>query len=236
MRHIRLGFAAILATAFCAPQAMAFDIPFYDNFDSIQSSTLNAPPTGWSVYNGSVDQIAASQSAFWHINCMGTTGGCIDLDGSYPVGGGPAGVMVTSTAVNLLAGQTYQLSAYISGNQRINWLGPDTIRFGFVDPLNPGGAAIAQSTTAPLNWDTPFTLYSMLYTPSTSQAVSIFFLNYLGNDWVGPVIDNISLVNVTAVPLPASAWLLLSGLVVLAVMARRRRTDGEATEQAATAA
>ena len=35
---------------------------------------------------------------------------------------------------------------------------------------------------------------------------------------------NVRLINVTAVPLPASARLLLSGLVVLAVMARRRRT------------
>lgn len=222
MKHLKLCAVALLLSAATVHPALAFDLPFSDNFDSITSSTLNAPPPGWNVYNGSVDQIAASQSSFWHINCMGSTGGCIDLDGSYPAGQGQAGVMVTSSSVNLLAGQTYQLAAYISGNQRISWLGPDIVNFGFVNPNTPT-TPIVQTQTAPIAWDTPFTLYTMLFTPSVNQTVSIFFLNYLGHDFVGPVIDNVSLTNVSAVPLPASAWLLVSGLVMLGIMARRRK-------------
>jgi hypothetical protein len=229
MRNIKLSLAVLVATAFSAPHAMAFNLPFQDNFDGISSSTLNAAPAGWSVFNGSVDQIAAIQSSFWKINCVGNTGGCIDLDGSYPRGTSQAGVMVTSDSVVLTAGQQYQLSAMISGNQRISWLGPDTVQFGFVLPANASAGnpppALASTTTSPISWDSPFTLYTMLYTPSVTQAVSIYFLNLAGNDFVGPVIDNVSLV---AVPLPASAWLLLSGLVVLAVMARRRSQFGDA--------
>lgn len=231
MKHLGFIATALIVAGFATSPARAFDLPFTENFDFISSSTLNAAPSGWTVYNGSVDQIATIQSSFWHINCMGSTGGCIDLDGSYPAGGGQAGVMVTSSSVNLLAGNTYQLSAYISGNQRVSWLGPDTVNFGFVDPSNPTGVPLAQSQTTPIAYDSPFTLYSMLYTPTTNQAVSIFFLNYLGKDFVGPVIDNISLVNLTAVPLPASAWLLLSGLAMLAIMARRRRSEDEPLKQ-----
>jgi len=99
-----------------------------------------------------------------------------------------------------------------------------------LDPTTLPGSnpptALAVSTTAPINWDSPFTLYTLLYTPSVNQAVSIFFNNYLGSDWVGPVIDNVSLVNLTAVPLPASVWLMLSGMLVLMLMARRQSLFG----------
>jgi len=40
-----------------------------------------------------------------------------------------------------------------------------------------------------------------------------------GGDNIGPLLDNVSL---TAVPLPAAAWLLLSGLVGFAALGRRK--------------
>jgi PEP-CTERM motif len=49
---------------------------------------------------------------------------------------------------------------------------------------------------------------------------SIFFAA-LGGDNIGPILDNVSL---TAVPLPAAAWLLLSGLAGLGFVGRRKAT------------
>jgi len=49
--------------------------------------------------------------------------------------------------------------------------------------------------------------------------VASIFFETGGGDNVGPILDDVSL---TAVPLPAAAWLLLSGLVGFGALGRRK--------------
>jgi hypothetical protein len=97
------------------------------------------------------------------------------------------------------------------------------------------GRGVTKRRTSQLNWNPPsgsgcidldgstgnagYTLYSLEFLATeTFAGVSIFF-DAAGGDNVGPMLDNVTL---TAVPLPAAAWLLLSGLVGFAALGRRR--------------
>ena len=204
-----LALFALTYSAFSAP-AYATSIPFADDFSTIASSQLNTAPTNWTVSSGSVDSIFKTNS--FGISCYNGSNGCVDLDGS----GAGGGTLLVTSPFTLVAGQTYQIDAVLSGNQRggLN----DTVTFGFKDSSlttlkDNGGVSLAPTD--------PFALFTLLYTPGVTQLASLFFQND-GSDGLGAILGKVSVKNISAVPLPASAWLLLSGLAALVVVSRRR--------------
>ena len=220
MERVSSTFKAACAAAALSMSvgAWAATIPFADTFDSYAAggdgtstlSDLNWTGGGtWAVASGTVDLVANGD---WGIGCYGGSGKCIDLDGST----NDSGVMATvaSSTFTLVAGQTYQLSARISGNQRGG--NPDGVIFGF----RTGSTPLLTETIEDLASTSSFALYTLVFTPATTiTTAQIFFSNMGGYDSIGPILDNVSL---TAVPVPAAAWLMLSGLIGLGAVARRR--------------
>ena len=203
----KVVFAAVLAGA--STSAAQGATVFYDDFNTIVASTLNTPPSGWTVSGGTVDSIFNTN--VWGISCFGGAGGCVDLDGSTRNAG-----LLSQGTFTLFAGVQYTLSAQISGNQRGG--SADNVTFGFLDSST--NAVVASSTISSLAPGAPFALRSLVFTGAADRSVKIFFED-TGADNVGAILDNVSL---TAVPLPAAAWLLLSGLAGLGVFGRRRKT------------
>ncbi len=167
-----------------------------DNFDSITSSVLNIPSSGlanWDVVNGTVDAVATPNS--FGIMCNGT---CIDLDGSS----NNAGDLVSKFGFS--AGQ-YTLSFDLSGNQR-NGANDDLIvTFGdYTQSFN------LSSTAAWTN-----ILISLV---NVNEGDKLSF-SHAGGDNIGILLDNVS---VSAVPIPAAAFLFAPAL--LGFMGLRRKT------------
>lgn len=209
MKRADVYAAALLVLGFSAHEASALTIPYFDDFNSITASQLNTAPTGWTTVFGTVDSI---HNGDFGITCFGGSGGCVDLDGST----NQAGPLITSGTFNLAAGHTYRLSGEISGNQR--GAVANNLIFGFSTTSN---VPLAAQMILGIASSSPFTLYSVLFTPTTAVTAEVFFYDILGTDNQGPILDNVSVTD-TAVPLPAAAWLMLSGLAALGAVARRR--------------
>ncbi len=93
--------------------------------------------------------------------------------------------------------------------------------------ISSSGAVITNGWTTVSNVAATqgYTLISWLLTPDKDYANASVFFEALGDDNVGPLLDDVTL---TAVPLPAAAWLLLSGLAGFAALGRRRARVAEA--------
>jgi hypothetical protein len=228
-----LLWSLVAAAGFAAPAVQAAPIPFFDGFENVSGATYNGSgvvsfnsTVGWQVLapsNGNVDIFQNTPGVHCH-----TGTGCIDLDGSN-ADTHPTGSLVVSDSFSLLAGHTYQLSAWISGNQRGAYSSAsDSVNFTFLVPNSetpaPGTTIANTGALAP---DTDFALFSVLYTPASNISVSVGFLNLSGDgtsdasDSFGAILDDVRVTDVTAVPLPASAWLLITGLLALGVFSRR---------------
>jgi len=208
----RSTFAAVtlMALSFFAQEALAGLISYSDGFNGITTTMLNFAPPGWVSDNGTVDWVARGNP--YGITCYSNSKGCVDLDGSTD----HAGVFESAHNFSLVAGQTYELSAEVSGNQR--GASADNLEFGFLKGTNLTGA-LKEVTVSGIVSGSPFTLYTLFYTPSTNVNARVFFFDVNGDNDQGPILDN---VKIAAVPLPAAAWLMLSGLAALAAVARRR--------------
>jgi len=228
-RRIR-GFAAVAALLAAgigiAGSADAATVLFSDNFDGAPSgSALNTAPANWTVRAGTVDWINDSNSygdGGTNLKCYGGAG-CVDTDGSS----NDAGIMVSNDVFTLYAGTKYVLEAYVSGNQRGTDYpsgGPDQLQFGFLDG-NDIVIPTALHVTGFIGAGAAYSLVSLAFTPTQDYTGTRIFFGALlptGSplgDNVGLMLDNVSL---TAVPLPAAAWLLLSGLVGLGAIGRRK--------------
>jgi hypothetical protein len=210
MKRSAFSAVTLLALGFFAQEAFAGQIPYFDGFNKITTTLLNFAPPGWVSDNGTVDWVARGNP--YDITCFKHSKGCVDLDGSTY----HAGVFESAGIFKLVAGQTYELSAEVSGNQR--GASADNLEFGFLKGTNLTGA-LKDVTVSGIVSGSPFTLYTLFYTPSTNVNARAFFYDVNGDNNQGPILDD---VRIAAVPLPAAVWLMLSGLAALAAVARRR--------------
>jgi hypothetical protein len=88
------------------------------------------------------------------------------------------------------------------------------------DPTNQIVASQAANVTSAAGVANFSQFVTNIFTVLTSGTYTLFFAG-TGGDNNGAILDDIKLAQVTAVPLPASAWLLLSGLLGMALVARR---------------
>jgi len=188
---------AIAAALLCASAAQAAPV-FSDNFDT-DTLALNATNFhgGWAVAGGTVDVIGAP--GFFDL--LPGNGRYVDLDGST----NRAGLLFNSVA--LTSGVTYKLSFDLAGNNR--GAGNDTVEVGF-----GSGSQIFTRSAAD-----GFQTFSLTYTASTSGLVGFSFADQ-GRDNQCALLDNVT---ITAVPEPETYGMLLGGLALLGVVARRRR-------------
>jgi hypothetical protein len=198
--------SALVCAAMIPCLAQAATI-YTDNFNADTAGLGLTPgtdvPAGWSITNaGSVDIVANVN--IYGIKCRGPgpTGNCIDLDGTTNKSG-----KLVSPGLVLTGGQTYTAQFSLSGNDRIKQTDKVTIDFG-----------TAMSSISVKKND-PFNVDSLNFTPKFTGTYHLSFLDN-SNDNIGAILDNVKVVQ--AVPLPAAAWLLLSGLAGMGLMARRR--------------
>ncbi len=220
--------AALAAAAVLAMPASAVTI-FSQNFDSAPkaNNTTNVP--GFTV-SGAVDLIPNGTAG---VLCAGAAGRCLDLVGSPNVGS------VTSNPINFQAGRLITVTFDLSGNPRAN-TPPDIFNFalGFTNPENIAAFTLISgfqgsygtigsnitsmgTYTESLVRNRPFVTYALSFVSTGAGSLLLTFGAGGPNDSAGPILDNI-LVD-SAVPEPATWFMLLTGFGMVGLAARRRR-------------
>jgi len=217
--RLRLASLAIAALFLAAP-AGALTI-FSDTFDtepgsgdggSEQSGLNYTGFANWTVSSGTVDLISHDDyaPAAGEIECLGSTGKCVDLDG----GTNNAGVM-TSTSI-LLAPGLYELSFELAGVASSFGQSAASVP-NVVDFSVTGTALVGQATR---NHGDAYSTVSGQFTLLAPTSVQIVIANQ-GGDNFGAMLDQASL---ELIPEPGTAALLMGGLLGLALARRRNST------------
>jgi hypothetical protein len=211
---MRTSATLIVGAAISLIAVAAQAAPVVYDFDNLVTSSLETAPPAWTLVEGDVDHIANTND--WGIRCAGNAGGCVDLDG-----GGNAGLSPTIRTTDhvALAAGTYRLTFDLSGNQRSSSVDSWNYAIRTSDSvLGPTLLSDSGSIAGGLNL-VNFSTFSSLFTLAAPTNVFLFFGTTSSGNNIGPILDNVAL---TAVPLPAAAWLLLSGLGALGAFSRRR--------------
>ena len=188
-------------TAFAGTSAHAATVIYADDFDAYGPYSILNWQGGpdWTVSRGSVDLVQNVNR--WGIDCLDNIGACIDLDGSTR----NAGVFTRNDI--FLSGGSYQLSFWLSGNQRRHR--SDSVFFNFGD---------FASQRINLRHDDPWQQFT--YNFVANQSFSDLSFAAAGRDNVGALLDRVVL---SAVPEPATWLMMIMGFGLVGAASRRRK-------------
>jgi hypothetical protein len=186
----------LASTLLCLGAGAQAATVFSDNFNA-NATGYNATPSGWTIRNGTVDIIGNGYDDY-----LPGSGAYIDLDGSTKNAG------ILSHAFAATAGTHYTLNFDLAGNHRNNSFELVTVAFG------------TTLGTYSLPKDAGWTHYSLDFTPLFSGTRYLRFAAW-GYDNQGMLLDNVSVT--TPVPEPETYAMMLAGLGIIGLMARRRR-------------
>jgi PEP-CTERM motif len=182
MRRCGRSVLALLVPAvLLAPAAARADIItplFFDNFEADAPDVLNSTLLNWNVTSGAIDVLSSG-------NICGSAGDpsrCVDLDGT----GKSAGTIQSKQSFTLDPG-LYRLTFDLAGANRI-WTGSasNTVTVSL-------GGYFSEDFTL-FRYD-PFQTFTRDINVGSSGPVNIVF-NHHGADWIGLLLDNVSLSNV----------------------------------------
>jgi len=196
LKALLLGTAITLGVATSANAVTVFS----DNFES-DAGAINATLNNWTVTEGTVDLIPVGADFNW----CGSN--CVDMNGSTQ----QEGRIESNLSLALEAGKRYILSFDYGINQNSS-SSLETLKFGV-------GSNFGTLNVTGVSGLSPF-VYSFL--ALADETVSIFFqdISNTPNDNGGPLLDNVKF---AAVPVPAALPLLLTGLLGVGLLGRRRR-------------
>jgi choice-of-anchor C domain-containing protein len=195
-------FAALSPVAHAAVELInngGFESPV--NAFSGSFITLGSGLDGWNIDSGSVDLI----KTYW-----APASGNYSLD----LNGGSAGSISQSFATQI--GLTYTVSFSMAGNP--DGGGNKSIQATVTTP-NTYTFDITGATRANMGWVTQ--TFNFV---ATSNSSTLSFVGNPTNTAYGAALDNVSVV--AAVPEPATYGMLLAGLGMVGLLARRRRAGG----------
>lgn len=206
MNMIKTGIASA-ALALLAPlaQGAAFTNGSFESSaytDPYSFVTIGAGSTnlsGWSIDAGSIDLI----NTYW-----------MPYDGTHSIDLNGNGLGSISQTFDTVASQTYTVSFAMAGNT--DGGGDKIITAGVYGAGNPYTFSIAGHSHASMGWE--IKSFSFIATGSSS---TLYFTGYAGNGPYGAALDKVT---VTSVPEPETYGMLVAGLGLLGIIARRKKS------------
>lgn len=219
-----LAAVAVLSFATSASADVVYQVLFHDGFEN---ETPNAPAQSldnFNIFGTSVDVVAPD-------NPYGITvsSNVVDLDGTP----GP-GFIRSKQKFAFLAGDVLQLQFVVGGSQRdsafddfrvtvfTSGIGTFTGTGRFFPYPSVFAPAVTRSTSIP--GDAPFGTSSLIFTAASSGVMSFQF-GSLSTDGIGPLLDEVTLISMSAVPEPTTWMTLTLGFGLIGSILRRLRAS-----------
>ncbi|HZV18639.1 MAG TPA: PEPxxWA-CTERM sorting domain-containing protein [Sphingobium sp.] len=196
-----VGIAAVVLMA----TAPAHAATFFDSFDSENGGLSALNYTGFANFTTS-GQVDLVRSGDYGITCSGS---CVDLDGT------PGAGTLISNMFSYNAGDTVTLSFDLGGSQRVA-NGTDNVTIMLMSSTDG-----TVSDSFDLASSAAFQTYSYAFT-ATADGTVTFSLGTTSQDYIGPLVDNVSL-DIAAIPEPATWAMMIAGFTIVGSTMRRRK-------------